>query len=330
MNFRRLFAIALIALPFFCSAPAPAQDNSAHGEIKPAPWSGYWWSRKQGHLVLGWNNHQPSPFARYDQYVQIRTGRNPGLHAWESNVRNAHYNPRAQDWEGHCNGWSAAAVLAPEPRENKSWNGIQFNVSDQKGILCEQYMHTYCNFYGKRNWGNPGDDPQDIYPDVFHRLLLNYIQSGKSAMICDTTPDQQVWNYPLYKFESTWNAGWFDDKKLKVKTTVYYADDNVPLEFVGTKWFSTTYTYNLFLDNNGNITGGEWTGQSSNTHPDFVWVPTADCANPANTNYENPNIDPKFVREITQGPARDERAGEAIPAPEAVMMEAGLNPSELF
>jgi len=331
INLKRLLAIALFALPLFAVAPVSAEDGSARGEIKPAPWSGDWWSRKRGFLVLGWKNHQPSPFARYDAYVQTRTGRNPGAHAWESNVNNTHYNPRAEDWEGHCNGWSAAAILAPEPRERKVRNGIAFETSDQKGILSELYMNTYCMFYGNRNWGNPGDDPQDIYPDEFHRLILEYIQGNKSAIVCDTTPDRQVWNYPLYKFESSWNSGWLDDKKLKVKTVVYYADDGVSVDFLGTKWFSTTYTYNLFVDSNGNITDGEWTGQSRDTHPDFVWVPTGDAPNPPNTVQENPNLDPKFVREIIQGPSSlDVRAGEPIPGPEAVMMEAGLNPADLF
>lgn len=318
-----LFAFPLISF---------ADDETAKGEIKPAPWSSDWWSRKKGFLVNGWAGHTPSALARYDQYVQSRTGKNPGSLAWESNIKNTHYNPNAENWEGHCNGWSAASILEPEPREKKIRNGITFDTSDQKGILSELYMNTYCMFYGKRFWGNHGDDKDDIYPDQFHRLLLEYLAAGKSAIVCDVAPDRQVWNFPAYKFESSWDAGWFNEKKLKVKTTVYFGDDNVPPTYVGTKWVATTFTYNLFTDDDGNIVGGEWTGGSKDNHPDFVWVPTADAPNPPGTVQENPGLDPKFAHEITQGPAELNLPTETpVPqSPDAVLMEAGLDPKSLF
>ncbi len=320
-----------IVLVFALFAPLAAMAESASGEIKPAPWSGDWWSRKKGFMIKGWPGHSPSPFERYDAYVQSRTGRNPGAHAWESNIRNNHYNPKADSWEGHCNGWAAASILTPEPRKRHVRNGIVFETADQKAILSELYMNTYCQFYGNRNWGRPGDDEDDIYPDEFHRLLMQYIASGKSAIICDTSYDPQVWNFPAFKFESSWSTGWFDDAKLKVKTTVYYVDDGVKPEFIGTKWFSTTYTYNLFLDDNGNIVEGEWTGSSSKNHPDFVWVPTGDAPNPPNSNQENPCFDPKFVKEITSGPeVQDFRDGSNLRSPDALLREAGLNPQEIF
>ena len=323
--------ILSVILLFTLLAPITLLADSAQGEIRPAPWSGDWWSRKKGLMVKGWPGHKPSPFERYDSYVHSRTGRNPGAHAWEKNIRNGHYNPKAEDWEGHCNGWAAASILAPEPRITRVRNGITFEVADQKAVLSEVYMNTYCKFYGNRNWERPGDDPDDIYPDEFHRLLMQYISSGKSAMICDTSYDRQVWNFPLYKFESEWSTGWFDDSKLKVKTTVYYVDDGVRPDFIGTKWFKTTYNYNLFLDGNGNIIDGEWTWGSKNNHPDFVWVPTGNAPNPAGSNQENPCFDPKFVKEVTEGPAnQDYRAGDDFQTPDMVIMEAGLNPDELF
>lgn len=324
---KTLFILLLISL----LAPFAAFAQSARGEIKPAPWSGDWWSRKKGFLIKGWPGHSPAPFEKYDAYVQSRTGKNPGATAWESDIRNNHYNPKAENWEGHCNGWAAASILVPEPRSRKVRNGIVFEVADQKGILSEQYMNTYCQFYGNRNWGRPGDDPDDIYPDEFHRLLVEYIGGGKSGIICDTAYDPQVWNFPAYKFESTWTSGWFDDNKLKVKTTVYFVDDNVRPDFIGTKWFSTTYTYNLFLDDRGNIVSGEWTGNSRSNHPDFVWVPTGDAPNPAGSNQENPRIDPRFVKEIVEGPdVRDFRTGSDYRNPDAVIMEAGINPADIF
>lgn len=322
-----LVALLVITAPF----AAIANDGSAKGEIKPAPWSGDWWSRKKGFLVKGWPGHSPSPFEKYDAYAQSRTGKNPGAHAWESNVRNNHYNPNAESWEGHCNGWSAASILTPEPTITRIRNGIEFKTADQKGILSEVYMNTYCNFYGNRNWGNAGDDRDDIYPDEFHRLLINYIGAGKGAVICDIESDRMVWNYPMYKFESTWTTGWFDDRKLKVTTTCWFVNDDVKPDFVGCKWFTMRYTYNLMLDERNNIISGEWTGESSKNHPDFVWVPTADAPNPQNSNLENPRFDPKLVKEVCEGPAQqDSRTGSDVRNPDMLIMEAGLNPADLF
>ncbi len=328
MIMNRSLLIAFLCLVLLAPALVIADDDRASGEIKPSPWSGDWWSRKKGFLVHGWPGHQPSPLARYDQFVMAKTGKNPGALDWEANVANAHCNPQAQDWEGHCNGWSAAAMLEPEPRESRTRLGITFETADQKAILSEMYMNTYCNFYGQRYWNN-SCDKEDLYPQEFHRLLLEFIGKGKSAMVADVNWDEQVWNFPIYKFDSSWGTGWFNDRKLKVKTTAYFADDGVRPDHIGTKWFSTTYTYNLFLDDQDNIIGGEWSGGSSNNHPDFVWVPTADAPNPPGTNQENPRLDPKLVHEITQGPAVVGPRDTSMD-PNMAIMEAGLNPADLF
>lgn len=325
---KKLFTF-IITLALF--TPIMAIAGSARGEIKPAPWSGDWWSRKKGFLVNGWRGHQPSAFARYDQYVESRTGSNPGARAWEMNPKNTHYNPNAENWEGHCNGWSASSILFPEPTKRHIRNNIVFDTSDQKGILAEICMNVYCNFYGNRYWGNANDDINDIYPNEFHRLLMENIATGKTAMICDTECGKQVWNFPIYKFESTWKKSWFDDSKLKVKTTVYFVDDGVRPDFVGTKWFSTTYTYNLFLDNKGNVVDGEWTGASKRNHPDFIWIPTADAPAPKNSIQENPCFDTKFVNEIITGPENQNlNDSNNIRSPDEVVMEAGLDPAQLF
>lgn len=327
---KKILVIIVLAILLLSPFELLAQPTSASGEIKPPPWSGYWWSRKNGLLVKGWQGHQPSPFQRYDAYVESRTGKNPRAWDWERDPRNNHYNPNGEQWEGHCNGWAAAAILVPEPRMRRVRNGIAFEIADQKGLLSEQYMNTYCNFYGNRTWGRPSDIPGDIFPDEFHRILLKYIGTGKSAVIADIAPCRMVWNFPLYKFESKWSSGWFDSNKLKVTTKCYFVDDQVTTDYVGTKWFSKTYTYDLFLDSYGNIVDGRWTGASRNDHPDFIWVPTSDAPNQPGTNLENPRIDPKFIKEIVEGPESRDFRGDAFRSPDAVIMEAGLNPRDLF
>ena len=262
--------------------------------------------------------------------MQSRTGRNPGAVAWESNIKNRHYNPRADKWEGHCNGWAAAAMLVPEPREKVTRNNITFETADLKGILSEQFMNTYCNFYGTRYWG-PDNNYDDIFPEDFHRLLMKYLGEGRSAIIADIDPGIEVWNFPIFRFESSWTTGWFNKRKLKVTTKVWIADGKVAPEFIGTKWFTKTYTYDLFVDHQGNIINGAWTGASRRDHPDFVWVPTVDAPNPHNGVLENPKIDPRFVKEIIEGIPQAPPVSRSVGVhPDKVLMEAGLDPGELF
>ncbi|MBF0408792.1 MAG: hypothetical protein HQM10_15705 [Candidatus Riflebacteria bacterium] len=337
---RKILSIALFVSFVFMVKPVSADffgtlfgdgGGGAKGEISPAPWSGDWWPRKKGFMIKGWPGHPVAPFEKYDQYVTIRAGVNPGTLAWESDVRNCHYNPKAEDWEGHCNGWAASSIMEPEPKERKIRSEIVFDTSDQKAILAELYMNTYCTFYGSRNWGRPNDNPEDIFPDQFHKLLLEQIGEKKGAIIADVSYDRQVWNFPLFKFESSWRPAFFDSKKLKVTTTCYYADDGVRPDFIGCKWFTITYTYNLFIDNEDNVVGGEWTGESRRNHPDFIWIPTADAPNPSGKVEENPNFSPKYVHEITKGPANANYQEPATPSsPESLLTDAGLNPGDLF
>lgn len=330
---KKILCIAAVLLLFSTSLPLLADGNYAAAEIDPAPWSGDWWPRSRPSLFKGWSGNKPGPLAKYDNYVTALTGRNPGAVAWESNPRNNHYNPNAADWEGHCNGWAAASIMTAEPTVDRTRGGINFTVADQKALLTEQWMNCYCNFYGNRYWGNSGDDMDDIYPDEFHRLLEKYIDTGKSAIICDIQPDEMVWNFPLYKYESSWSESWFDDSKIKVKTTCWYVNDDVKPNFIGTRSFAVRYTYNLYLDEKGNIEYGEWTGKSRSNHPDFVWVPTSDAPNPKKGNLENPCLNPKYVKRICEGPA-NERSEHVEPAvnrtPDDVLRKAGLDPDKLF
>ena len=43
--------------------------------------------------------------------------------------------PPDPSWEGHCDGWSAAAIREDEPTTTRILNGIEFDLNDQKGLL---------------------------------------------------------------------------------------------------------------------------------------------------------------------------------------------------
>ncbi|MBF0409733.1 MAG: hypothetical protein HQM10_20500 [Candidatus Riflebacteria bacterium] len=339
---RLIIAVFMISFCIFFASPSVllAQRvnflNTPNGSdkvfLKTTPWSGYWWERKGGYLFKGWNGHPESPLTKYDKYVSSRSGKNPGAVAWEKDSKNKHYTPRGNAWGGHCNGWSAASILEPEPKAPRTVGGITFTVADQKGILSELYMDTYFEFYGTRSNSYDYVD-QDIYPDLFHRLLVENLKVKNRAIVADIDPEKPVWNFPITGYETTWEAS-YNKARVYFTTKIYYIDDKVNADFVGVKWFAKTYYYTLYLNEKGEVTGGIWNKSSKSSHPDFIWIPTADA--PASIN-ENPCLDTKFVHEITGNPIPT-----PVPQPptnasgtirtvrtNAVLIEAGVDISAL-
>ncbi len=327
-----VFALTLLALaaPVLEARGDPLRmtgEGSDKAFLPTKPWSGYWWSRKEGKLVKGWAGNEP-PFRKYDRFVQARTGRNPGAHAWEADPANGHYDPNGPSWAGHCNGWAAAAVMEPEPREPRTLDGITFTTADQKALLSEMWMDCRTLFYGRRK-DSAVPFSLDIYPNVFHRLLVENIKQKKRAIIADTSFSRSVWNYPIYGYETQWKRRWWLPGMVHVTTTVYFADDGVKPEFLGTKTFTKTYHYILQVNGRGEIIGGTWDPRSLWDHPDFVWIPIADS--PAQGG-ENPKLTPSFVYAITRGETTHLNLAMTSTAttPEASLLEAGIDPDAYF
>jgi hypothetical protein len=57
---------------------------------------------------------------------------------------------------------------------------------------------------------------------------------------------------------------------MSVSVRVYYADDFVAPDYIGTHTRTAEYTYDLSLDAGGAITGGQWTGNSVADHPELL------------------------------------------------------------
>ncbi|MBF0409372.1 MAG: hypothetical protein HQM10_18675 [Candidatus Riflebacteria bacterium] len=318
---KSVFGIVLAGL--LIASPLSAQEErftiqkkgSDKAMLNPAPWSGYWWDRKSGGII--------DSFKVYDAAVEKKTGKNPGATAWESDQRNGHYDPAGPNWAGHCNGWAAAAILEPEPKTSKTYQGFTFSTANQKALLSEMYMDCYAEFYGKRK-NNNFPLSSDIRPDLFHRLLVDNIKMKKRGIVADTSFNSPVWNYPIYGYEMTWKNTPLIPFQIEVSTKVFFADDGVDIHFLGTKTFTKDYHYYLYTNLKGEVIRGEWDVRSQFDHPDFVWVPTGDS--PARGTGENPCIHPQFVHEIT-GRSGGSDTDENI---DAIVTESGLNPNELF
>lgn len=148
----------------------------------------------------------------------------------------------------------------------------------------------------------------DVNPGVWHMSVINQIGIAKRSMIIDATYDYEVWNQPMLSYQLVY----FDpeskkEAKTAEKATILLADhskdryakyrDPKATRIVGVKMTieymvetapsnrprdsetydgvqNATYRYDLELDDNGNILGGEW---HQSAHPDFLWTPPQDA-----------------------------------------------------
>jgi len=189
------------------------------------------------------------------------------------------------------------------------------------------YMDVRSLFYGNRqnDWALA---TTDIRPDLLHRLLIENIKVRGRGMVADTSWSRSVWNYPVYGYEMEWAPLWFFHSRVWVTLTLYFADDGVKPEFVGTKTFTKTFHYILNLNGRGEIIGGFWDPRSLWDHPDFVWIPTADA--PADGG-ENPCLSPALVHEIT-GTGNIHARSDVLAETSSLdlLREAGVDPAAYF
>ncbi len=144
----------------------------------------------------------------------------------------------------------------------------------------------------------------DTNPGNWHQIIVNQIGVAKRSFVIDATFDYEVWNQPVYSYSykyfnpqtgrparslrsATVHIDKFTKDKFKkfraskttyvvgiemevtyvVETNASHNEKDAPVFDATT---SVTYMYDLELDENLEIIGGEW---YSNSHPDFLWAP---------------------------------------------------------
>lgn len=190
---------------------------------------------ENGQLVHndGWsyevNRLSPMDKAALALYLDGQTYPNPFYGpAWE--ILN-HYSPAGGSWWGHCNGWSAAAILNFEPTEERvnTIAGVEFRftTADQKGLLSETNYSSYSHFFGSRYYKD-GDDISDLTPAAFHRIITFYLRDQRVPLVFDTDAGEQVWNFPAYAatVEMTEKGG--NANKLNINTATFEELDALP------------------------------------------------------------------------------------------------------
>ncbi len=173
-----------------------------------------------------------------------------------------------------------------------------------KGEFNSRFVGGRCNSKNPRtdSMGRPVEmDCLDNNPGTWHMAIVNQIGQFKRSFVMDATYDYEVWNqpvsgysikyyHPMTKSETTdletaivTRKNYKDDPRAKVraakstqiigvKMVVKYVVETTPSvdEYQETAINSVTYEYDLELDKDLNIVGGEW---YSENHPDFLWVP---------------------------------------------------------
>ena len=207
-------------------------------------------------------------------------------------------------WEGLCHAWAPATIFY-EPVDAVTLVGttgieIPFGSSDIQALLtaflddvgedmptdflsgrCELSKKVF-NEMVKKNIPLP-DECRDTNPGSLHIVIANQIGKRDQGFIADIDKSAEVWNQGVVGYQSKImqetttirpDAGPGTVKEVLVATKLYYINE-VAYSFngpgAGHPIEKVDLTYWLELDAMGKIIGGEWSDQSANKHPDFLW-----------------------------------------------------------
>lgn len=215
-----------------------------------------------------------------------------------------------------------------------------------KGHAPTRFIGGRCNVKDPAKNSNGRVIEQDCYdtnPGTWHLSVVNQIGVAKRSFVMDATYDYQVWNQPIsgYKYsyfnpktrepvktlrEATIKLKNFTADKFKdfrsanatqvvgVAMDVTYIVETQPIHNTldtpeDDNFMTVTYLYDLELDDDGKIIGGEW---YENRHPDFLWTPpqgaravaASDRAIPSDENWSGEQAVPNSWRDAAKQSSR--------------------------
>ncbi|PIE71196.1 MAG: hypothetical protein CSA22_03995 [Deltaproteobacteria bacterium] len=263
----RFFSVCVLAF-YISVSGAAAETYSATG----VPWSGHWWPTGAGELVLGYRGGDDlSPIEKYDLAV---SGVTSGP-AYQYGIQ--HYLVAdSETWAGFCFEWAASAIQEPEPDKPGIYNGVLFNVGDKKGLLTISYdgaVYTRYNTY---------------QADIFHWLLESEIREKGNPVVINLSDNEAVWCYPVFKYRTSYVTS---GERRHYTTTVYFADDGVRPDYVGSAIYEKIYAYYLDVDETGAVVRSGWENPADTSPPRAGYIVTGTIPN-------NPGLDLDTVRAI--------------------------------
>jgi len=173
-------------------------NNYLQGHPTREPWAAYWWPYSDNGIAAGTDGG--SPAGKYD------AARGGTTHAQEWEIsHHGSKTPHLEGWWGHCDGWSAAAALYPEPRQPVTVNGITFGVADLKALLTEAGSGADYEFFGNKMVSDDTSDPRyvDTVPNQYFAALTNFMGKAGETINIDRYTGYEVWNQPVmgYRFQ---------------------------------------------------------------------------------------------------------------------------------
>jgi len=222
-------------------------------EADYVPWSGHWWPFRNGELVRGYYPRwEPSPLAKYDYVVEGRY-EGPAM----DYGRDHYYDTEAPYYYGLCMAWATAAMLEPEPVHKGVYENTPFCVGDKKGLITAAYDGVRRLYHGVNT------------PLGFHQVLEDIIGTQGLPIIIDTGVGEEVWNYPVYKYDSSYTV---HGNVRHYSVTIYMADDDVDPDDVGTVVRQRRYYYYFVMDGDTVMETG-WERGSETRYPKKSWMP---------------------------------------------------------
>lgn len=206
-------------------------------------------------------------------------------------------DPKAQDWEGICNGWATASIYHAEPKPKDLVNPqgvkIPFGSADIKALISYYYsfhhkglvthhIGTRCDVKPGLFKRVPAECKVDVNPGSFHLALANTIGLRQQSFLMDLKRYKEVWNHPIVAYSSrvenedhtpSKDATAGTKKSIRVKTSVSYiteSERNTWYPILGTSEQLVElehYEYDLYLNANDEVIGGKW----KSDRPDFIW-----------------------------------------------------------
>jgi Transglutaminase elicitor len=252
--------------------------------------------------------NQLSPAEKYDLVVGDEA---MGLtkYSWSLGQKTGGESGKVPTWRGICDGFASASQMMPRPVRAVTMSTprgipVTFYPEDIKAIGSLSYAKSQKNpiFLGKRCLSAAlffTDACDETNPGTFHKALVNRVGRTKKSFIADVSPGSEVWNYPIKSYKFTYYNVFteqdakdvrdavesFDPKKKfrkkdsRDKRTRYIVGVVAEVNFMdmrepfttADKIMTKTYEYDLELDYNFNVLGGE---SVSKNLPDFIWAPS--------------------------------------------------------
>ena len=284
-------------------------------ELDRKPWTDTYWPSYRGGIANRWNDSSGpdsfsyplagqqqlrtmsidelkklSPAEKYD----ILQGRLDYPLVKEERARTS---PNHPTWYGLCHGWAPAALNFDEPnpitvRSNFGFE-VPFGSSDVKALLIfAQHVEGGARMLGQRCEYDLEHDPshandpacRDTNAGSFHIVLANQIGLLKEGFVADVARGFEVWNQPVFGYQSTITDDSTNVYPQAAPGTVRVVTVFTKLRFIseiGAYWDPKPFAefpyqegnrslkYTLELNQANEIIGGEWLTQD---RPDFLWT----------------------------------------------------------